>query len=57
MVNYNSVTTLQIAYAYRIQHELIRDAAGSLFGRTAGTFTTAETVDIMRKLAEWKRLK
>jgi hypothetical protein len=48
-----ALTTERLAKIFNVQHELVRDAAGALFQRTAGTFGAVEALQIRRKLVEW----
>jgi hypothetical protein len=50
------VTTIVIANLLGVQHELVRDAAGEMFGRVKGEFTYQQAMGIRTKLAQWGKL-
>jgi hypothetical protein len=52
------MTTVEISRQLKVQHELVRDACGSLFQRCAShdKFNASELMSIVNKLREWKRL-
>jgi hypothetical protein len=51
------MTTQQLANLMGVQHELVRDAAGELLGRTKGIFTYDEAMKIRGKICQWKTLR
>jgi hypothetical protein len=50
------MTTQQLANLLKVQHELVRDAAGETLRRTKGTFTYDEAMTIRNKIASWGRI-
>ncbi len=50
------MTTKELAELLGVQHELVRDAAGTVYGRPDGRFRHVECMAIRDCLVTWGRL-
>jgi hypothetical protein len=51
------MTTTELATLIGVHHELIRDAAGSLYQRTSGLFKIHQAIAIRSVLVQWGKVK